>query len=210
MAERSASRAYETPTGWKFFGNLLDAGMATICGEESAGTGSDHVREKDGLWAVLLWLNILAKRRQASAEIVARAWAEFGRNYYTRHDYEEVDAAAANGLMADLRARLPACRARASAGESRPAPTISPTPIRSTARQRASGHARPVRRRLARSCSGCRARAPRARRCASISSASSPTRLDEETQAVRLADRHRRRARRDQPRTGRAAPDVIT
>ena len=92
----SASRCYETPTGWKFFGNLLDAGMATMCGEESAGTGSDHVREKDGLWAVLFWLNILAGARQAVAEIVREHWRDYGRNYYTRHDYEEVDADAAN------------------------------------------------------------------------------------------------------------------
>ena len=95
----SASPCYETPTGWKFFGNLLDAGMATICGEESAGTGSNHVREKDGLWAVLLWLNILAARKQPALDIVREHWAEYGRNYYSRHDYEEVDAAAANGLM---------------------------------------------------------------------------------------------------------------
>ncbi len=98
---------FETPTGWKFFGNLLDAGRATICGEESAGTGSDHVREKDGLWAVLLWLNILAKRRQPVAEIVAEHWRTYGRNYYTRHDYEELDANIAGELLSDLRTRLP-------------------------------------------------------------------------------------------------------
>ncbi|MGE3307190.1 MAG: alpha-D-glucose phosphate-specific phosphoglucomutase, partial [Rhizobiaceae bacterium] len=98
---------YETPTGWKFFGNLLDAGMATICGEESAGTGSDHVREKDGLWAVLLWLNILAVRRESVASIATAHWAAYGRNYYSRHDYEAVETAAANRLVDDLRARLP-------------------------------------------------------------------------------------------------------
>ena len=97
---------FETPTGWKFFGNLLDAGMATICGEESAGTGSDHVREKDGLWAVLLWLNVLAARRQPALEIVQEHWRTYGRNYYSRHDYEEVDAVAANGLMTHLRGQL--------------------------------------------------------------------------------------------------------
>jgi phosphoglucomutase len=80
--------AFETPTGWKFFGNLLDAGMATICGEESAGTGSDHVREKDGLWAVLLWLNILAVRKISVDELAREHWATYGRNYYARHDYE--------------------------------------------------------------------------------------------------------------------------
>ncbi len=97
---------YETPTGWKFFGTLLDAGKVTICGEESAGTGSDHVREKDGLWAVLLWLNIMAALRQPVLVIVDEMWQEFGRHYYTRHDYEEVDLAAANGLVAHLRERL--------------------------------------------------------------------------------------------------------
>ena len=97
---------FETPTGWKFFGTLLDAGRATICGEESAGTGSSHVREKDGLWAVLLWLNILAARRQSVAEILAEHWKAHGRDYYSRHDYEGVDKAAAEGLMDALRAGL--------------------------------------------------------------------------------------------------------
>lgn len=106
VAAKLGITSYETPTGWKFFGNLLDAGLATVCGEESAGTGSSHVREKDGLWAVLMWLNILAMRRQSVAEIVREHWATYGRNYYTRHDYEEVDSAAADGLMADLRGRL--------------------------------------------------------------------------------------------------------
>lgn len=98
---------FETPTGWKFFGNLLDAGKVTICGEESAGTGSDHVREKDGLWAVLLWLNIIAVRRQSVDEIVHEHWARFGRNYYTRHDYEAIDTGVAGEMIADLKARLP-------------------------------------------------------------------------------------------------------
>ncbi|WP_062231901.1 alpha-D-glucose phosphate-specific phosphoglucomutase [Aureimonas sp. N4] len=106
VAQKRGIGIYETPTGWKFFGNLLDAGKVTICGEESAGTGSDHVREKDGLWAVLLWLNILAVRKESVAEIVKSHWAEFGRNYYQRHDYEEVDKAAAEGLMESLRDRL--------------------------------------------------------------------------------------------------------
>ena len=106
VAAKLGVHCYETPTGWKFFGNLLDAGMATICGEESAGTGSNHVREKDGLWAVLLWLNILAVRKQPALEIVREHWADYGRNYYSRHDYEEVDAAAANGLMEHLRSQL--------------------------------------------------------------------------------------------------------
>lgn len=97
---------FETPTGWKFFGNLLDAGMATICGEESAGTSSDHVREKDGVWAVLLWLNILAVRKEPVQAIATEHWARFGRNYYARHDYEGVDSAAADALIAELRGRL--------------------------------------------------------------------------------------------------------
>ena len=107
VAEKLGIKCFETPTGWKFFGNLLDAGMITLCGEESAGTGSNHVREKDGLWAVLLWLNILAKRKQSVVDIVKEHWATYGRNYYSRHDYEEVDAEAANGMMKYLRDRLP-------------------------------------------------------------------------------------------------------
>ena len=97
---------YETPTGWKFFGNLLDAGLATICGEESAGTGSDHVREKDGIWAVLLWLNVLAVRKEPVSAIMADHWARFGRNYYARHDYEAIAADRADALMAALRGSL--------------------------------------------------------------------------------------------------------
>ncbi|MBS9475691.1 alpha-D-glucose phosphate-specific phosphoglucomutase [Ancylobacter radicis] len=106
VAAKLGITCYETPTGWKFFGNLLDAGLATVCGEESFGTGSNHVREKDGLWAVLMWLNILAVRRQSLADIVSEHWAAYGRNFYTRHDYEEVDAAAADGLVGELRRRL--------------------------------------------------------------------------------------------------------
>lgn len=107
VAEKLGIGMYETPTGWKFFGNLLDAGKVTICGEESAGTGSDHVREKDGLWAVLLWLNILAARKESAIDIVKKHWAEFGRNYYSRHDYEEVETDRANTLMDSLISRLP-------------------------------------------------------------------------------------------------------
>ncbi|MGD1037367.1 MAG: alpha-D-glucose phosphate-specific phosphoglucomutase [Roseiarcus sp.] len=112
VAAKLGIAAYETPTGWKFFGNLLDAGLATICGEESAGTGSNHVREKDGLWAVLLWLNILAKRRISVAELARDHWRAYGRNYYTRHDFEAVDIAAANALMEALRAELPSLPGR--------------------------------------------------------------------------------------------------
>jgi phosphoglucomutase len=116
VAEKLGIEMHETPTGWKFFGNLLDAGRVTICGEESAGTGSNHVREKDGLWAVLLWLNIVAARGQGVDEIVRDHWATYGRNYYTRHDYDEVDAAVANKLMDDLRARLPSLASEAFDG----------------------------------------------------------------------------------------------
>ncbi|GAA0758758.1 phosphoglucomutase [Erythromicrobium ramosum] len=107
VAEALGIPAWETPTGWKFFGTLLDAGKATICGEESAGTGSDHVREKDGLWAVLLWLNILAVTGKPVMQIATEHWARFGRNYYARHDYEAIDTAKANVLMAALEASLP-------------------------------------------------------------------------------------------------------
>ncbi|UCI06824.1 alpha-D-glucose phosphate-specific phosphoglucomutase [Mesorhizobium sp. B1-1-8] len=106
VAEKLGVGIYETPTGWKFFGNLLDADMATICGEESAGTGSNHVREKDGLWAVLLWLNILAVRGESCKDVVTRHWETYGRNYYSRHDYEEVETERANKLVDELRARL--------------------------------------------------------------------------------------------------------
>jgi phosphoglucomutase len=104
--------SYETPTGWKFFGNLMDAGRVTFCGEESFGTGSDHVREKDGLWAVLCWLNVLAARREPVEAIVRSHWAAHGRDYYARHDYEEIPAEAAASLMSALRAQLDAVPGR--------------------------------------------------------------------------------------------------
>lgn len=107
VAENLGLDCYETPTGWKFFGNLLDAGHITLCGEESAGTGSDHVREKDGLWAVLLWLNILAERRVSVREIMEDHWQTYGRNYYSRHDYEAVDSAKAAQMIAELTDHLP-------------------------------------------------------------------------------------------------------
>ena len=106
VAEKLGIDCYETPTGWKFFGNLLDAGRATLCGEESFGTGSDHVREKDGLWAVLFWLNILAVKKCSVADLMEAHWAEYGRNYYSRHDYEAVDSDAAAGVMEHVRAQL--------------------------------------------------------------------------------------------------------
>jgi phosphoglucomutase len=106
VAHTLAIPCYETPTGWKFFGNLLDAGRITLCGEESFGTGSDHVREKDGLWAVLFWLNVVAGRGESVEQIVREHWARFGRNYYTRYDYEGVSAEAAQGVVTQLRARL--------------------------------------------------------------------------------------------------------
>ncbi len=107
VAEALEIECFETPTGWKFFGNLLDAGRITLCGEESFGTGSSHVREKDGLWAVLFWLDVLAARGLSVAEILAEHWRAYGRTYYTRHDYEGLDAERAAGLVDALRARLP-------------------------------------------------------------------------------------------------------
>jgi phosphoglucomutase len=107
VARRLGLGCYETPTGWKFFGNLLDAGRITLCGEESFGTGSDHVREKDGLWAVLFWLNVLARRGESVEQIVRAHWREFGRNYYTRHDYEEIPTDAAKEVMSRVQGQLP-------------------------------------------------------------------------------------------------------
>ncbi|MDX8389126.1 MAG: alpha-D-glucose phosphate-specific phosphoglucomutase [Mariprofundaceae bacterium] len=103
VAETLGLNCYETPTGWKFFGNLMDAGKVTLCGEESFGTGSDHVREKDGLWAVLFWLNILAVRKVSVQSILQEHWKKFGRNYYSRHDYEGVDAVAAAKVLQNVR-----------------------------------------------------------------------------------------------------------
>lgn len=115
-ADRVAAKlgidCYETPTGWKFFGNLLDAGKATLCGEESFGTGSNHIREKDGLWAVLFWLNILAVRQQSVEQIVREHWQTYGRNYYSRHDYEGVDSDRANTLMEKLRSVAPTLKGK--------------------------------------------------------------------------------------------------
>ncbi len=117
VAEALNIGCYETPTGWKFFGNLLDDGRVTLCGEESAGTGSDHVREKDGLWAVLFWLNILAQRKISVADLMNDHWATYGRNYYSRHDYEAVDSSAANDLVASIRDQLDVLPGTTIAGE---------------------------------------------------------------------------------------------
>ncbi|MGB0959780.1 MAG: alpha-D-glucose phosphate-specific phosphoglucomutase [Halocynthiibacter sp.] len=106
VAQSLSVESFSTPTGWKFFGNLLDAGRVSICGEESAGTGSDHVREKDGLWAVLLWLNILAVRKKSVSDILHDHWSKFGRDYYTRHDFETIETAKAEKLMSNLDAAL--------------------------------------------------------------------------------------------------------
>jgi len=102
VANELGIECYETPTGWKFFGNLLDANKITLCGEESFGTGSNHVREKDGLWAVLCWLNIIAVRKQSVSEILSEHWQRFGKHFYTRHDYEGIDSNAANQLVEHL------------------------------------------------------------------------------------------------------------
>lgn len=106
VAKKLNIPCYETPTGWKFFGNLLDDKRITLCGEESFGTGSDHIREKDGLWAVLCWLNILAERQQSVEDILRQHWAEYGRNYYTRHDYENIPNESANKLIDNLQSNL--------------------------------------------------------------------------------------------------------
>jgi phosphoglucomutase len=116
VAEKLGIECHETPTGWKFFGNLLDADRATLCGEESFGSGSNHIREKDGLWAVLFWLNILAERKQSVAEIVNQHWQEYGRNYYTRHDYETIPSGIATQLMSDLEAKFPSLVGQTLAG----------------------------------------------------------------------------------------------
>lgn len=118
VAKELGIDCYETPTGWKFFGNLLDAGKITLCGEESFGTGSNHVREKDGLWAVLFWLQILADRRCSVAEIMAEHWKRFGRHYYSRHDYEAVASDAAHGLFDRLEGMLPGLVGQSFAGRS--------------------------------------------------------------------------------------------
>ena len=117
VAEKLGIGAYETPTGWKFFGNLLDAGNVTICGEESAGTGSNHVREKDGLWAVLLWLNILAVRKQSVADVVTDHWQTYGRDYYSRYDFEAVASDKANHMMQHLRGQFAALPGQTFAGQ---------------------------------------------------------------------------------------------
>ncbi|NJN88354.1 MAG: alpha-D-glucose phosphate-specific phosphoglucomutase [Leptolyngbyaceae cyanobacterium SL_7_1] len=106
VAQQLGIECYETPTGWKFFGNLLDANKATLCGEESFGTGSNHIREKDGLWAVLFWLNVLAVRGESVEQIVTQHWQTYGRNYYSRHDYEEVEMEPATQLIEELRSNL--------------------------------------------------------------------------------------------------------
>jgi phosphoglucomutase len=116
VAQELGLACYETPTGWKFFGNLLDAGRITLCGEESFGTGSDHIREKDGLWAVLFWLNILAKRREPVSQIMAEHWNRFGRHYYSRHDYEAIASDAAHGLYDRVKAMQPSLVGQVFAG----------------------------------------------------------------------------------------------
>ena len=116
VAKELGIPCFETPTGWKFFGNLLDAGRITLCGEESFGTGSNHIREKDGLWAVLFWLNILAKRREPVAQIMAEHWSRFGRHYYSRHDYEAIASDAAHGLYNRIKEMQPSLVGQSFAG----------------------------------------------------------------------------------------------
>jgi phosphoglucomutase len=116
VAKELGIPCYETPTGWKFFGNLLDDGRITLCGEESFGTGSDHIREKDGLWAVLFWLQILARKRTSVAAIMADHWSRFGRHYYSRHDYEAIASEAAHGLYDRVKGMLPSLVGQSFAG----------------------------------------------------------------------------------------------
>ena len=194
---------YETPTGWKFFGNLLDAGLATICGEESAGTGSNHVREKDGLWAVLLWLNILAARGESASTRSSREhWAAYGRNYYSRHDYEEVDSDAANGLM-DGPARQARRAARHAFGGLKVA-TADDFAYHDPVDGSVSEHQgiRICSKAARASSSGFPAPAPRARRCASISSATRTSR----TGSIWPWPRFWRRSRRRPARSPRSSP----
>ncbi|WP_038246920.1 alpha-D-glucose phosphate-specific phosphoglucomutase [Ghiorsea bivora] len=116
VAEALGIDCFETPTGWKFFGNLMDAGKVTLCGEESFGTGSNHVREKDGLWAVLFWLNILAVRQESVEGVLADHWAKYGRNFYSRHDYEGVDSAAATQVLQNVRDQFDNLQGKTLAG----------------------------------------------------------------------------------------------
>ena len=118
VAKSLGIRSYETPTGWKFFGSLLDAGLCSVCGEESFGTGSNHVREKDGVWAVLAWLSILAHTGKSVEEVVRNHWLRFGRSYYQRHDFEGLDADAAAKMISALHEKLPTLGGQSFAGES--------------------------------------------------------------------------------------------
>jgi phosphoglucomutase len=115
VAEAAGIKSYETPTGWKYFGSLLDAGLCTLCGEESFGTGSNHVREKDGIWAVLCWLSLLAVSKKSVAEVVHDHWLKFGRSYFQRHDYEKLEAKSAAGMMRDLESQMPGMQGRSFA-----------------------------------------------------------------------------------------------
>ncbi|MDJ0654058.1 MAG: alpha-D-glucose phosphate-specific phosphoglucomutase [Xanthomonadales bacterium] len=116
VAEQLGIDCFETPTGWKYFGNLLDAGRITLCGEESFGTGSSHVREKDGLWAILFWLNILAATGKNVSDLVTEHWRRFGRNYYSRHDYEGLDSGQAHDLYSNLQRTVPALNGQERGG----------------------------------------------------------------------------------------------
>ena len=216
VAEKLGIEMHETPTGWKFFGNLLDAGRVTICGEESAGTGSNHVREKDGLWAVLLWLNILAARKQSVDEIVREHWATYGRNYYTRHDYDEVDC-----RDRQQAGRRPArAAARASSGKTfggrhgrlcrrlhlpRPGGWLD---------QRQTGHPHRLCRWHRASSSGSAEPEPWGRRCGSTSKGMSPPhgQHDLDTQAALgdLIDARRRSSPESASEPAADAPSVIT
>ena len=213
VAAKLGIRAYETPTGWKFFGNLLDAGLATLCGEESFGTGSNHIREKDGVWAVLFWLNILAKRRIPVADLVRQHWTTYGRNYYTRHDYDEIELGAAQGLMAALREAtktLPGRRLRRVEGRGGRRLRLSRSGRRLG--RRSSRRADHVRGRLAHRLPALGDRHGRrdAARLYRALRAASGRPWSGNARSARRPHRALARTRQIEARTGRKAPDVVT
>lgn len=215
-ADRVASAlgidCFETPTGWKFFGNLLDAGRATLCGEESFGTGSDHLREKDGLWAVLMWLNILARRRCSVAEVLADHWQTYGRNYYSRHDYEALPTPDAEALMGRIGAALGDLPGRRFAGlTALEGDNFSYTdPIDGTVSRnqgyciRFEGGARAVFRLSGTGTEGATLRLYLEQL------ETDPARLNRDVQAMLEPVKQAAHALCDLPRLGRDAPDVIT
>ncbi len=175
VAAKKGLDCFETPTGWKFFGNLMDAGRVALCGEESFGTGSDHVREKDGLWAVLMWLNILAAKKTSVAELLTGHWKEYGRNYYSRHDFEALDTGKASAMLDDLKGRLAGLKGTEVEGMTiAHADDFAYTdPVDGSRSARGRACASSSRTAAASSC-GCRAPVPRGRRFGSTWNATWP------------------------------------